>query len=747
MAMKQLIQNVSTGRSAVVEVPAPHVGHGELLVRVGASLISAGTEKMVVEFAEKNLVQKALARPDLVRQVLDKARREGILSTFEAVRTRLDSDMALGYSLAGTVIDVGPGVSRFQVGDRVACAGGGYASHAEIVRVPVNLVAKIPVPVIQGRPIIDFEEAAFTTVGAIALQGLRLARLQLGETVAVIGLGLIGLLTVELASAAGCHAVGMDVLENRCLLALKLGCAAAAQTTEGMLGQVLSQSNGVGADAVIICASTSSNGPLQLAGEVARERARVVAVGAVGLDIPRKIYYEKELSVYVSRSYGPGRYDPEYEEKGRDYPIGYVRWTENRNMQAFLGLLADGRLSVRPLITHRFPIAQAANAYELIGGGKGEPFVGVILTYPPAASLERRVELKGELVASHPPAGRVTVGMIGAGNFATAVLLPALKATQNVELEGLATLSGASARAAGSRFGFRYCTSDHQELLRDPAINTIVIATRHYLHSRQVIGALESGKHVFCEKPLCISREELAAVTQAYQHAHSTGPGPMLMVGFNRRFAPLAERLKEFVHSVSEPLVMTYRVNAGFLPPVHWTQDFEQGGGRIIGELCHFIDFLTGLIGKQVTSVHASALPNGGRYCDDNVIATLGFQDGSVGTITYVANGDKSFAKERLEVFGGGSVAVLDDFRSLLLVRGGRQRAFNSRLRQDKGHRGELESFSRAILAGGPAPIPFGELVNTTLASLEILKALGNGQPRIVDTQGFLADCASSDSE
>ena len=740
IAMKQLLQNISDGNAIVVDVPAPGVGRGEILVRVGASLVSAGTERMVVDFAEKNIVQKAFARPDLVRQVLNKASREGILSTFQAVRQRLDSDMALGYSNAGEVLEVGEEVTEFQVGDRVACAGGGYATHAEIVRIPRNLAAKIPSGG-SSRAEIEFEEAAFTTVGSIGLQGLRLAHLQLGESVAVIGLGLIGLLVVQLARAAGCKVVGMDIDAERCRLAQRLGCDETATSAEQMRQVTTELTAGKGADAVLITAGTSSNSPVELAGDISRDRGRVVAVGAVGLQIPRKTYYEKELSVYVSRSYGPGRYDPDYEEKGRDYPIGYVRWTENRNMQAFLQLMADGRVNVRDLITHRFPIEQADKGYELISGKTGEPFVAVVITYPPAPSRVRRIELRPTPVADRKSVQKITVGMLGAGNFATAVLLPVLKTTANVELAGLASVSGATARAAATRFGFRYCTSDEQELLRDPTINTIVVATRHHLHAKQVVAALQAGKNVFCEKPLCISEAELAEVVQAYHHAQSNGNRPMLMVGFNRRFAPLALRLREFFrtsNTSNEPLIMNYRVNAGFLPLTHWTQDPEQGGGRIIGEVCHFVDFLAWLASSPIASVHAAALPNGGHYRDDNLVATLGFEDGSIGTITYIANGDKNFPKARLEVFGAGSVGVLDDFRSLTLVRENRSQTTQSRLRQDKGHRGEWSAFANSIQGGGPSAIPISELINVTATCFEIPKSLRTGERREIAAQQAL---------
>jgi predicted dehydrogenase len=687
---------------------------------------------MVVEFAEKNIVQKAVARPDLVRQVLNKASREGILSTLSSVRNRLDTDMALGYSNAGQVLEVGAEATEFNVGDRVACAGGGYAVHAEIVRVPRNLVAKIPAPA-SPRAEIDFEEAAFTTIGAVGLQGLRLASLELGETVAVVGLGLIGLLVVQLARAAGCTVIGMDIDPKRCRLAEELGCTASTSDAEQMQGVVSAATNGTGADAVLITASTKSNEPINLAGQIARERGRVVAVGAVGLEIPRKTFYEKELSVYLSRSYGPGRYDPEYEQYGHDYPIGYVRWTENRNMQAFLQLLAEGRINVRELITHRFPIEQASQAYDLFSAKDGESFIGAVITYPHIASASTHVDLRPEPVVGTVSVAKVRIGMLGAGNFASAVLLPVLKETPNLELVGLATASGVSARASGTRYGFSYCSSDYQETIRDPNVNTAVIATRHHLHAQQVTAAMEAGKHVFCEKPLCISEQELEQIVGVYRRARFSAAKPLLMVGYNRRFAPMAVQLREFFKSAQEPLMMHYRINAGFLPSTHWTQRKEEGAGRIIGEVCHFIDFLVWLSGRKATSVCATVLPNGGKYNDDNLAATLEFEDSSLGTITYVANGDKNFPKERVEVFGGGAVATLDDFRVLTTVRAGKTQTYRSRLRQDKGHGIEWTEFVNAICSGNSSPIEFAELVNVSQACFRILDALRDRQRHAIE--------------
>ncbi len=707
--MKQVLQNLKTGETVVAEVPTPQPRPGTVLVRTAASLVSAGTERMVVDFARKSLIGKARSRPDLVRQVLDKARREGLLTTAEAALNRLDQPMPLGYSSAGTVVALGEGVTGFQVGDRVACAGGGYAVHAEYAVVPVNLLARLP----DG---LDFEQAAFVTLGAIALHGFRLADVQVGARVAVIGLGLLGLLSVGLAQAAGCEVLGIDLAPDRVALAQHLG--AQAVTRDGAEAATRAFSRGLGVDAVLICADTSSNDPVELAGEIARDRARVVAVGAVGMTIPRKTYYEKELDLVVSRSYGPGRYDPNYEEGGQDYPIGYVRWTEGRNLQAVVDLMAAGRLDVRPLITHRFPIERAPEAYRLIRGETGEPFLAVLLTYPHLEARPLATRLTVSTAAE--AAGICRLGVLGAGNFATAVMLPAVRRIPDVRLEGIVSASGVSAAHAARKFGFRYAASDPQEVLGDDRINTVAVLTRHHLHAAQTVAALRAGKHVFCEKPLALTLTGLTEVEAAL----AEHPDRLLMVGFNRRFAPLAQRLHAFLADRSEPLVAHYRVNAGYIPLTHWLHDPQQGGGRIIGEGVHFIDFLTFLVGAPPVDGIARALPDGGRYRQDNVVLTFTFPDGSLGTVTYLANGDKSFPKERVEVFCGGRVAVLDDFRTLELVRDGRREVVRSRLRQDKGHRAAWEAFIRAIADGGEPPIPYDQIFGVHRAAFAVVEGM-----------------------
>ena len=715
--MKQLVQNLRNGETAILEVPIPTPKPGTALVQTAASLVSAGTERMLVEFAEKSLVGKARSRPDLVRQMIDKARREGLLTTIEAAFNRLDQPMALGYSSAGTIVAVGEGLQGFKVGDRVACAGGGSAVHAEYAVVPQNLLAYLPDEV-------DFESAAFATLGAIALHGFRLARPQLGERVAVIGLGLLGLLTVGIARAAGCRVFGVDLDPKRVEMAKHAGAEAVSRDQAEEASQ--SWSRGLGADVILICADTPSDDPVNLAGAIARDRAKIVAIGAVGLNIPRRVYYQKELDFINSRSYGPGRYDPGYEEDGQDYPIGYVRWTEGRNLEAIVDLLASGKLDVKFLITHRFSIENAPEAYELITGKKDEPFLGVLLTYPETGL---KVEtLKGSNVqpssVNHQPS-TCTLGVIGAGNFANAVMLPALKKVTNVELAGIVSGSGLTAAHAAKKFGFRYAAESIEEILNDPGINTVAILTRHDLHAEQVIAALQAGKHVFVEKPLAVDGCQLAEIEKILP---STTDSQLLTVGFNRRFSPLAQRMHEFLSKRHEPLVAHYRVNAGYIPQTHWLHDPEIGGGRIIGEGCHFIDFLTFLVGESPVSVAAQGLPDAGRYCQDNVVMTFSYPDGSIGTVTYLANGDKAFPKERVEVFTGGRVVVLDDFRSLEMIHDGKRQVIRSRLRQDKGHKAEWEVFVQKIIMGGEPPIPYDQLFGVTRATFAAVEALRNGE-------------------
>ena len=700
---------MKNGRTSVEDVPVPTPRAGMALVKVAASLVSAGTERTVVEFAEKNLIGKARSRPDLVKQVIDKARREGLVPTVQSTFNRLDQPMALGYSSAGTISALGANMSGFKVGQRVACAGGGYAVHAEYNVVPRNLLTPIPKKV-------DFESAAFTTLGAIALHGLRLAGPQLGETVAVIGLGLVGLLTIQLASAAGCNVLGIDLDPKRIALASSFGLEAVPRRKAESAAQAFTANRGF--DVVIICADSASNDPIELAGIIARDRARVVATGAVGLNLPRKIYYEKELSFINSRSYGPGRYDSSYEENGADYPIGYVRWTEGRNFKAVVDLMANRQLNVQPLITHRFPIQKGSQAYDVITGKQQGPFLGVLITYPEGKTKEERKILLPSAV--HRPQSSVKLGVLGAGLYANATLLPVIKRNRDFELIGIASSGGLHAQHSGRKFGFKYATSSEDEIIHDKNINTVAILTRHDSHADLVVKALRAGKNVFVEKPLAINGSQLAEISKQLKAKSQS----LLTVGFNRRFSPLAKTLSTFYANRTEAMHAHYRINASYLPLDHWTQD-PKFGGRIIGEACHFIDLITFLVGAPPISVTAHALPDNGKYREDNVSMSFTFPDGSIGVVDYLANGDRSFPKERLEIFCGGKIAILDDFVSLQMVEDGRKKEIKAT--QDKGWKDEVAAFAKSIRKGGEPPIPYEHLIAVTQSTFAAVESHREG--------------------
>ncbi len=705
--MKQVLQSMHDGKTRVEDVPDPFVRPGTALVRTAYSLVSAGTERMVVDFAGKNLLDKVRSRPDLAKQVIDKALKEGPLTALEAVFNKLDQPMVLGYSSSGIIEAVGPGLTGFSVGDRVACAGGGFAVHAELEVVPQNLLAKVPENV-------DLDQAAFATLGAIALHGFRLATPQIGESVAIIGMGLLGLLAAQIARAAGCSIIGIETNPQRVKLAQSMGFKA-VDVSEAE-SACTAFTNGKGADIVLICADTPSDDPVDMASKIARDRAVVVAVGAVGLNLKRKLYYEKEIDLRISRSYGPGRYDPEYEERGKDYPAGYVRWTEGRNIQAIVDLLAEGRIDLKPLISHRFPIVEAEKAYDLITGKTGEPFLGVLMTYTPltkTSEYRRTIEVTPRLAGK--PVEKVRIGIFGAGNYANATLLPAIKKAGGVDLVGITSAGGVTAQAAAKRFGFQFASTDENAILENTDINTVLVLTRHQHHTRQVLAALRAGKNVYCEKPLAMSVEDLDAVF-AELKKESTG---MLSVGFNRRFSPLSIRLKKFLSACNEPFMATYRVNAGFIPSSHWLHDPAQGGGRIVGEGCHFIDYLVFLAGAAPIKVNAEALPDSGRYQCDNVLISLTFPNGSLAQVIYLANGDKGLPKERLEVHSGGQSAILEDYRDLQLWSGGVKRVTRSILRQDKGHQAAWQAFVEAIKTGAAPSIPYDQLYSSSLASIK----------------------------
>jgi predicted dehydrogenase/threonine dehydrogenase-like Zn-dependent dehydrogenase len=717
--MKQVIQNYKSGEMAVRETPAPQLQSKGALVRTAYSLISAGTERGMVEMARKSLLDKARSRPDLVRKVLDKARTEGFLSAYSKAMVKLSTDSTLGYSSAGVVLAVGSEAKGLRVGMRVACAGIGYANHAELVYVPRNLCVPVPES-------IDLKEAAFTTVAAIALQGVRAGSVTLDEVVAVIGLGLVGLLTVQLLKANGCKVVGVDLDPAKCKLARDLGADVASSDPKEQMAECLRLSDGRGVDIVLITAATNSSEPLYVAGQLGRDRARIVVIGQIGMNVPRKLYYEKELSLIMSRSYGPGRYDRSYEEKGNDYPAGYVRWTENRNMEAIVSLIAQGKLSVKPFITHEFTIDRALDAYEMILAGK-ERYLGVLLTYPDTHAGDSRVvrleKTQDTANIRSAAGGDVGIGMIGAGSFGTGVLLPAVSEQLGISLRGICSQRGVTARSVGDKWKFEYCTSDVDELLNDEKVACVLICTRPDSHANLICKAIEAGKHVFVEKPLAVNLEQMRRVHEAVHD----NPGRVLMVGFNRRFSPFVEEMKRFLHKQAKPLIATYRINAGPLPPDDWQLDAEQGGGRIIGECGHFIDVLCYLTDSWPTRVHASSIsdPANGTADLENASLTIHFADGSVGSIIYTTQGTTSFSKERLEVFSAGAVAVMDDFRTLELVGKDMRKRQKSWFKQDKGHTAELKAFINAVRGSTP-PMRPEDYFHITLCTILAVESLRN---------------------
>ncbi|HUG92003.1 MAG TPA: bi-domain-containing oxidoreductase [Planctomycetaceae bacterium] len=793
--MKQVLQSVRTGQTELADVPCPSVRAGHVLVATRRSLISAGTERMVREFGAAGWLGKIRRQPDKVRRTLDKIRTDGLLPALEAVRSQLGRPIAMGYSNVGTVLECGSGVTGFEPGDRVVSNG----PHAEAACVPKNLCAKVP-------DAVSDDEAAFTVLGAIALEGLRLAEPTLGETFCVTGLGLVGLLTVQLLQAQGCRVLGVDLDRERLQLAAKLGAETVDLSQEGdAIAAAERFSRGRGVDGVLIAAATRSNEPIRQAARMCRKRGRIVLVGVTGLELSRGDFYEKELLFRVSCSYGPGRHEPDYEEGGRDYPAGLVRWTAGRNFEAVLDLLATRRLDVEPLISHRFPLERVGEAYAVIDGS--EASLGVLLEYGGASGgiggidvegLRRRtlrvdeaeVEDRGGRIAgrSRLPGGtggltggvheigparqagrtRCGVGFIGAGNFASRVLIPEFRRA-GADLRIVACEGGLSGRHAARRQGIAEVTTDAGEVIEHPEVDAVVIATRHDTHAEFVCRALEAGKHVFVEKPLAISGEQLERVLAAHtgrrgQHSPLPTPHspvvnergqapwralfsrvirtsaasqspfahnlPLLHVGFNRRFAPHALRMAALLASVGEPKSFVMTVNAGALPAGHWTQDADVGGGRIVGEACHFIDLLRFLCGQRIAGVQATVIgPAAGMAVrEDKLSVTLTFADGSFGTVHYLANGHRSFPKERLEVFCAGRVLQLDNFRRLRGYGWPRFRRMNL-WRQDRGYRNEVQAFLEAIRTAGPAPIPFEEAVEVTRVSFDVVEAARTGQP------------------
>lgn len=678
--MKQILLDLNSGNINVEDVPVPVLKNKGVLVRNEYSVISAGTESSTLTFADKSLLGKVKARPDLAKQVWDKVATTGLITTYQQAITQLAKPIALGYSSAGVVVDsTSP---MFKKGDRVACAGAGYANHAEFVYIPHNLCVKIPESV-------SLRDACYTTVGSIAMQGVRNAKLSVGENVVVIGLGLIGLLTVQIVKAAGCRVFGVDVDPVKLKLAQELG-ADVATNYNNILEKMASFSS-FGADAVIITASTRSNDPISISGELVRENGRVVAVGMIGFDLPRDKYYAKEAEIIVSRSYGPGRYDGEYEEKGHDYPIR-IRWTEKRNMEAFLNLLAEKKISIDPLLTHEFEIEDGVKAYTLLNE-RTEPFIGITLHYSNNDSAVLTTE-KISLAISPSKSNvkdKLNLGVIGAGSHATSTLLPALK-KYAVSFKGIATATGLTAKAVAKTYGFEYCTTDYHEILKDATIDSVLIATRNDMHAQVTIEALKAGKKVYVEKPLATTIDELESIVKARDENNG-----YVQVGFNRRYAPYTEKLMAAFKDRSGPMVIHYRVNAGPLPDSYWANDEEQGGGMLISECCHFVDYILWLTGSKPVEVYAKTIePAGKQNKMSNLQIVISMEDGSIGTVTYTTFGDKSYSKEMVEVFADGTIGMLKDFRELEIVKGGRHTKSKTRLTQDKGFSHEFKLFVNA---------------------------------------------------
>lgn len=700
----------------VVEVPMPSCGSNGILVQTTASLISAGTEKMLIDIAKKSLVGKAKARPDLVKQVLNKMKKEGVKTTLEKVFNKLESPIPLGYSCSGNVLMTGRNITGTQAGDRVACAGAGYANHAEVNYIPKNLFAKIPDNVTD-------EDAAYTTVGSIALQGVRQLNPMLGERFAVIGSGLIGLITVQLLKANGCDVLAVDIDPDKLKLAKKCG---ADEICDGknLYELAFSFSKGYGVDGVIITASSNSKQIIVDAGEICRSKGRVIMVGLTPIDIPRDIYYKKELDFRMSMSYGPGRYDPQYENEGIDYPIAYVRWTEQRNMEAFLGLLAQKRLNMSVLTTHSYKFDDILIAYKLVSGESKEPFLGIILNYDIRKQHSAVVELYKKVV---PINSSITIGLIGAGNFAQSVTIPQL-IKNDCKLHTLVNSSSVKSISMGRKFNFKSITSDAQPVFTNPDINTVFITTPHNSHAKYIIDALSHNKNVFVEKPLAINEAQLVEVTEAYRTSEKH-----LMIGFNRRFSSHAEKIKIAFKNVSDPLTMNYIVNAGTIPVEHWIQNPDIGGGRIIGEVCHFIDFLQFICGSMPTNVFAFTIGSDNNQFNNNdsIQIVLKFANGSIGNISYNALGDNSLPKEYFEVSGGQKTAKLYDFWRSEITANGRTQKYKTKT-QDKGFNKEIKQFLDAISQGSKTPIPFESIYATTQTTFRIIESLQTGLSLVI---------------
>lgn len=704
--MKQIIQSFKTGETLLEDIPAPIIRRGSVLIRTSHSLVSLGTERMLVEFGKSNLISKARQQPDKVKQVLDKIKTEGLIPTLEAVFNKLEQPLPLGYCNVGEVIEIGEGVNEFSVGDRVASNG----NHAEYVCVPKNLVAKIPEGVSQ-------EEAAFTVIGSIGLQGIRLLNPSFGETIVVTGLGLIGLLTAQLLKANGCRVVGLDFDDSKLELAKKWGIITFNPKQGDVVKFVESITNGIGADGVLITASAKSDEIISQAARMSRKRGRIVLVGVIGLNLSRAEFYEKELSFQVSCSYGPGRYDEAYEQKGIDYPLPFVRWTEKRNFEAVLEAIASGNLKVKEMISEVVELDQYMKIYGNIGSANS---IASILKYNQSNDLQpsHTVTLRSHSLQS----GKGILGIIGAGNFTKMTMLPALKGS-GACFKVIASASGVSGTALAKKFGFAHSTTDAETIIKDSEIDLVLITTRHNLHASQVVAALNSNKHVFVEKPLALNRNELNQIIEAYNNCTESGKPCTVNVGFNRRFSPHIVKMKQLLGN--SPMNIIATMNAGFIPANVWVHDMTVGGGRIIGEACHFIDLISYLSGSEVTGVCMNALGENPTDNTDNASILLRMANGSTGVINYFSNGSKSYSKERVEVFSQERTLIMDNFR---VTQGFGFKGFNKlKTNLDKGHVAQFHQLVHKVKNGGEPLIPFSSIVNTTLASFACIESLKLG--------------------
>lgn len=731
--MKQIIQNYRTGELELAEVPIPLCSPNKILVKNITSLISLGTERSIIELGKKSLLGKARARPDLVKRFIDKAQKEGFIKTFKEALGRLDNPTLLGYSSAGIVIEAGSNVHKFSPGNRVACIGAGYASHAEYIAVPENLCCRI-------SDNIDFEEASFGMLGIIALHGVRCANLTFGESVAVMGLGLLGLLTVQILKAYGCKVIGMDIDSRKVDLAKRLGADYAFISDDEFKNGVERVTGGYGADAVIITAATKSDVPINTAVDISRFRGRIVLVGVVDVHPQRNEMWHKEVEIIVSKAGGPGIFDPFYENKGIDYPIGYVRWTENRNLEEFIRLIADKKIDVKPLISHRFKIEQAEAAYKDMLDGRGGTYTAVVLEYPERDDMSWIVGNRTLKIQSHtsynlnPITSQICVGIIGAGLFGKALLLPALKNIKGIRFHTLSTSSSANAYHTAKKYGFEKCTTDYKEVLKNDEINTVVILTPHGLHARMVIEALKVGKHVYVEKPLCINKEELKEIMDLYSSLvnHHTSL-PFLMVGYNRRFSPHAVKTADYLKQRRDPMVINYRVNAGFIPSDHWVHSEEEGGSRIIGEVCHFVDMMQYLTKCNPVKLYAERVSGNNRTVlnSDNIAVTIKFADGSLGNIIYSASGDKAYSREQIEIFCEGKTIVIKDYKETYFHTSGKKRRFKS-FDQKMGYTEELQHFFDVCHGRASTVLMPDEIFYSTMAVFNINDSLVSGKPTIV---------------